>query len=470
MALWDAVTNLLALRPVLQERAIDSFVDHPGLTEQLMAVQGLTPRPWRAAGLKEALGVPSIHRAVTLISNTVGMLSLNAYRKGARLDDDDRPRIIVRPNPFTTPRDFFRDTAYNMATRGEAWWWVAARDADGAALSLLPVNPAEVSVTEDPLDLRYPIIEWRGRKMRNEDMVQITLMREAGSLRGYGPLQLCGAAVSVAVEAQEWAANFFAYGGYPNIWIKAAGDLSGGDDGMDPDGLSEAQRLKAQWMETAPNTPKVTDDGIESIEQFDPNPQGAQMLDAREYQNGDTARMFGIPGSLLDYSVSGSSLTYQNLEQEMTKFLRTCLIPNYLAPIEQAISDQLTRSTIAKFHVEEVNRADIKTRYEVYEIGTRSGVLPVELAQEMEGIVPGNLENAPTPLASPAAIPTSLPIEQRALGEVFSFQPKQPESTEVRCDGLRLLRGRYAKCNRKLAERGPFVGACPRCKRVYEAA
>lgn len=465
MGLIDAAKRFLTLEPMqptVQTRAIDSFTDHPGLTEQLLAVQGLNARPWRPASVRDALGVPSIHRAVTLISNTGGALTLEAFRRGAKLPDDERPRIIVRPNPFTTPRDFFRDTFYSMATRGESWWWVAARDADGVALSLIPVNPAEVTVREDPRDLRYPIVEWRGQRMRNGDMVQITLMREPGSLRGYGPLQMCGAAVSIAVEAQEWAANFYAAGGYPNIWIKAAGDLSGDeDDPDDEDGAtSEIRRLKAQWIETAPNTPKVTDEGIIDIKQFDPNPQGAQMLDARDHQNGDTARMFGIPGSLLDYKAPGSNLTYQNLEQEMTKFLRTCLIPNYLEPVEQAISDLLTRSTVARFHVDEVNRADVKTRYEVYEIGIRSGVLDPELAQQMEGIVPGDVETAPVPIAVPAAIPTSIPTRSRA-GEV-----RCTARTTKRRGGVTVL----ATCNRKLAEQGPFVGKCPRCKAVYQAA
>ena len=127
MGMLDAVKKFLTLEP-MQERSIDSFVDHPGLTEQLMAVQGLTPRPWRVAGLQEALGVPAIFRAASLIANTTGALSMEAFRKdGTKLDNNARPRVIVRPNPFTTPRDFYRDTAWAMATRGEAWWWVAKR-------------------------------------------------------------------------------------------------------------------------------------------------------------------------------------------------------------------------------------------------------------------------------------------------------------------------------------------------------
>jgi phage portal protein BeeE len=133
------------IRDFLGIRSID--FDLPPLEDQLAAIRSQSNfRPWRAASIREALGVPAIYRAVSLIANTTGALTLEAYRRGRRLDDGDRPRLIVRPDPFTTPRDFYRDTAWNMATRGEAWWWVAKRDFDDIPLSLINVPPSEVRV------------------------------------------------------------------------------------------------------------------------------------------------------------------------------------------------------------------------------------------------------------------------------------------------------------------------------------
>ena len=167
--------------------------------------------------------------------------------------------------------------------------------------------------------------------------------------------------------------------------------------------------------------------------------------------------MFGIPGSLLDHQTAGSSLTYQNLEGEFGKFIRACLWPNYLEAIEQAMSDLLTSSTVARFNIEGLLRADIKTRYEVYASGVTSGVITTEEAREMEGLSPGDVERAPVPFSAPAAVPASLPIQGRSL--------------EVRCDGKTLKRrmgvASLETCNRLLAESGTFVGTCPRCKKRY---
>src|SRR5689334_14201927 len=61
-------------------RTLDSFTTYPGWTEQMLAVQGLQDRPWRYPAVREALGVPAIFRAVSLIANTTGSLAMECFR------------------------------------------------------------------------------------------------------------------------------------------------------------------------------------------------------------------------------------------------------------------------------------------------------------------------------------------------------------------------------------------------------
>ena len=467
MSLWDTVTLAIATRPKLkhvadlpQSRSIDPFHDFPDLDTKLLAVQGLSPRPWRAAGLREALGVPSVLGAVTLISNTVGSLTMRALKNEVEVPPEDRPRVIVRPDPNKLAGQFYGDTAYNLATRGEFWWWVAKRDADGNAIALVNVPPEQISVSENAQNILKPKITWNGvgagRQvvMPNRDMIQGTYLRDGASLRGVGPLQLCGAAVSVAVESQEWAANFYADGGTTSApIIHSAVELT--DDPNDTE--TEAERFADAWSAKGNNRPRVVDPRIESIDFPQINMQGAQMLDARTHQNGDTARMFMIPGELLEYAISGSSLTYQNLGTIYEDFLRRCLRPNYLHKIEEAMSDLIPRAFAGRFDTDALTLADIKTRYEAYQIGITTGILTVKKAQSFEGITPGDTDNAPVPFSPPQAQVTILPTQARSEGP-------------VRCDGKRLLKGLIAPCNKLLAESGPFVGRCPRCAKEHVAA
>ncbi len=455
MGMIEALKQFLTLEP-LQVRTVDPYTAAPDLTTQIanLRVNQALARPWRLPSIDETLGVPAILRAVTLISNTVGSLSIQGFRDEMPMDES--PRIITRPDPFRTPQECYRDMAWAMATRGEAVLWIAARDSNETPLSLIVVPLAELTVEDNPRNRLFPIYEWGREKSTRYspanptgDFVHITFAKLTSlALRGVGPLQLCGAASSVSVEAQEWAANFFASGGYPSIELHSEVDLD----------EVEAANLKRQWIETPPNMPKVTNPEL-TTKEFGVNPQGAQMMESREYQNGDAARMFGIPGSLLDYSTPGSSLTYQNLEGEFGKFVRGCLAPNYLAPIEQALSDLLPRAVVARFYVDGLLRADIKTRYEVYASGITSGVLTVDEARTKEGMAPGNVELASVPPAMPAATPGRIPDTRSAM--------------EVRCDG-RMVKRRSGvpsveTCHRLLTRGEPFVGKCPRCGKVYEA-
>lgn len=393
------------------------------------------PRSWRRKTVTEALGVPSILSAVSLISATVGRLSLDAWQNGVQVIDRTRvPGLIVRPLPGATPRDFFLRTAFYQATRGEFWWFVAHRDGDGNADALFPIPPWEVTVTPNPDDRMRPTITWNGKVQRNEDMRHQIYMPDPADptgFRGVGPLQLAGAAVSVAVEADAWAGNFFS-GSMPSLVGTTDLDLDEIDLG----------KLDEQWREKDNNLPRWMGSGMK----LEPPPydaQKAQLTESRQFQVGEVARLFDMPGPLLEYQMSGQSLTYRNESDIWTDFQQRCLTPHYLEPIEQEISDLLVRSYTAKFNVWELTKADILTRYQVYESGvTKSGILSVEAAQRMEGLAPGDVNFAAVPPSPPSTI-TPIP---RVMGE----------SGPARC----------VKCSKHLADSAPpgWSTTCPRCK------
>ena len=454
MALWDRVAQFLSLAP-MRELTIDPFAPAPGLAAQVAAAQERQsqPRPWRRASVAEALGVPAYQRAVALIASTTGMLSMQGYQNGALMDDP--PRLIVRPDPNRTPYYFYSKTAADMAKHGEFVWWIATRDSLGFPAALVNVPLFELSVTENPGNRLYPLYQWGDKKSTRYSPAnpagsfvhEVYPLGDPLALRGAGPLQLTGAAVSVSVEAQEWAANFYSSGGQGGTVIRTAIEYT----------QDEADLLKARWANSPTNVPRVITPTIESVEYQDVNPQGAQMLDARENQNGEASRTFGIPGSLLEYVASGSSLTYQNRAELKGALIELCLMPLYLEPMEQAMSDLLPRSVVARFNVKGFLRADIKTRFDVHKIAIDSGIYPAEFAQREEGIIAGDVEYAPVPASPPSAVPDSVPW-------ALSRGP-----SEVRCTGSLTIRGQSQRCNRLLSTAGPFHGMCPKCKALHTA-
>lgn len=375
----------------LEARSLASDADVPGLTAQLLRAQGIDPsRPWLPTQPGEAMANPAIFRGISLLANVGGSLTLEGYRLGERMLD--APALVRRPDPFATPMEFVRDTIYSMAKWGEFLWWVGARDPDGLAISLRVTNPIEWAITWD--DRKWArLYRWRNQEIPARDVVHGTFLRDLGAARGMGPLQVCGAAIYVAQAADEWAARFFSSSGAPQMVLEHP-------DALDED---EAQTLKDSWMARTPGEPAVVSGGI-TAKPFGLNPEAAQLTQARDRSVGDAARMLGIPGDLLEYQAGGSSLTYRNLGAVGDHLVRFTLAPNYLEPIEQHLSDLLTRTTVARFNVEGLLRADIETRFRVYESGIRSSVLEVAEARQMEGLDPGSPELAPVP-------PNPAPVE-----------------------------------------------------------
>ena len=150
-------------------------------------------------------------------------------------------------------------------------------------------------VEPNPDNRLEPEVTWLSKRMDNDDLRHITYLPDHSGLRGEGPLQMCGAAVSVSVEASQWAANFFV-GSIPSI-------IGSTDFDIGPD---EAAVLDEQWNEKPGNLPRWLGNGIK-VEDFQVDATKAQMVETRRFNDGQAAVMFGIPGSLLEYSMPGSA-------------------------------------------------------------------------------------------------------------------------------------------------------------------
>jgi HK97 family phage portal protein len=416
--------------------------DFPSWEEQMHAIWNRgRSATWRTASVDDALSVPAIFSAVTLIAGTMGTLTMDAYRNERKVPSADRPRLLVRPDPFSKPYTFWFLSAFYKATRGERWWWVAKRDVDGSPLSLFPVPPWEIKVEANDRNRLRPTIKWADRVIPNEDMISDFWFPDHSGLRGVGPLQKAGAAVSVAVEAEAWAANFFA-GSIPSIVGTTDQDMTD----------AELEQMDRQWNEKPPNTPRWLTNGL-SLSDSPFDPEKAQLTETREFNVGDVARMFSMPGTLIEHQMAGSSLTYRNDEGIWTDFQRRCLGPIFAEPVEQDLSDLLARSWTAQFNFDRMLRADVKTRYETYKAGIEGGFLTPEEARQKEGLEPGSSEYSPVPFSPPQAVPDLLPPNRELV-------PRSQQPQSVRCPKGHLLA--------ELAS-APYRFTCFRCKSVVAA-
>lgn len=382
MRLPKAVREFTSLLQMQERTILDPSSYYPDIDTQLYARQqaqsGLVP----STTIREALGIPAIWRAVSLLATVAASLNLKEY---LNQNEIDAAPVVRRPCREWTPGAFTRDSVFYMASRGEAIWLVTERDFTGKASSILPIAPETVKADWN----QRRLFNWRTANdetpIPDQDVVHIPFMRDPSTGRGMGPMQMCGVALNVAREADVWASRFYV-GSVPSLFL----------DSESPISEEESTRVKEQWLKDPPNVPKV---GYG----FDPKSIGfdaeqAQMLQARMHNRGEAAVMFGIPGKMLEYAESGSSLTYTNVGGLATELVRLTLAPGYLEQIEQAFSDLRPVGHEVRYDVAGFERADVKTRYDIHKTAIETGVYDAEYAARQEGIEGGSPEVVPAPL------------------------------------------------------------------------
>ena len=370
----------------LEQRShpLDPDIHWPDIDTQLYQRQQALSCTLSTASVKEALGFPAIFRAVSLLSTVAASLQLKEYRNEVEIP---AAPVVRRPQRRWTPGAFTRDSVFYMGSRGEAIWLVKERDVAGFASDLVPVPPETLQSEWDGLEHNWYRIGSDGKRTDyvRENVIHIPFMRDPATGRGVGPLQLCGVAANVAVEADRWASRYF-LGSIPSIYLESKVPLAGEDPA----------EIKSRWLTDPPNVPKVGY-GIQP-HVLNVNPETAQLTQSRMYSRGEAALMFGIPGRMLEYSESGTSITYASVGDLATELVRLTLGPAYLEQIEQAFSDLRPRGTEVRFDVEGFERADVKTRYEIHSQAIATGIYDAEYAASKEGVSGTFPEVRPAPL------------------------------------------------------------------------
>jgi len=302
----------------------------------------------RRLGRSDYLAIPAINRARSLIVSLVAELEPVAWRGG--LPMVDQPRIVTRPAPGSTRDAFLGSIAGELFERSNAFLWLpeTGRNAEGFPDVAVVIPFDEVAVSWDPQRLfrRY---RWRERELiPGRTIVHVELPgRRPGELLVPSKLDANADALDRIIAAELFAGDYFDSGGVPSVTLKYAGTLSD----------AEADKAKARWIENHRiRSPGVLPQGWD-LHETGGDPETSQLLETRRAGVLEAARIFGIvPAELLLVELSGSSLTYQNIAGMLDTFMRVTGQPEYLSPIEAALSDLLPATQTVRFDLGELFR------------------------------------------------------------------------------------------------------------------
>src|SRR5690606_31207683 len=129
------------------------------------------------------------------------------------------------------------------------------------------------------------------------------------------------------------------------------------------------------------------DSGAEFQSLTMPNDE-AQLLETRTFQLGEIGRIFGVPPFLMSNTEKSTSWGTA-LEQQAQAFVQFDLHPQWLAPTEQRITQELLPAgRDAKFKVEGLLRGDSSARAEFYRTMRELGVMNADEIRELEDLAP----------------------------------------------------------------------------------
>lgn len=361
------------IEPILAENDTTPPVEASGITPGTPAYEWLTGGGLgidRALSERQAMSVSAVYACVSLIGGAVASLPLHIYRRTV----DGRERLT-------------NDIWWALNEQMSAMWPAAVGWEFGLQSLLLHgdlfmridrasrISPNIVGFTPyHPLSVDVRKIDGRLWYLLNDDGViqvcdQDDMIHVPGpgfdGKRGLSQIRFAlRQPANVAIDAGRQAANVLSSGMRPDLALIPPENTK-----LDAEQIKAA---RAQWVdrysgEGKGSAPVVLSGGTK-IERISLDAEDAQLLETRNFQVEDIARIFGVPpfmvGRMEKTTSWGSGVEAMGIG--FTKYT----LQRHLVKIEQEINRKCFKTVrhFCEFDTKGLERGDIKTRNESYRI------------------------------------------------------------------------------------------------------
>ena len=292
-------------------------------TEEIEIFTGV-PLGSHALGLRRALTVPAVQRAITLIAGSIAAFDILVEHRTASGWEADEKHPVAElladgPNDWQSTSELVRDiiaTALTNDRGGLAWVNRVGDD----IVEVVRYEPGHYTVDYSTDGRAEPEFRINNLQVDPADIIH---------LRGpfsRCPLTLAAEAIGVAKAMETHAGNLFRRGARPGGIIKT--DKSVGDDGVKK--MLAGWRASQEGPENAGRTAVLWDGA--TWEQMTMKSVDAQFLELRKEQVIEIARAFDTPPAFL-FELGRS--TWGNFEQQTKTFLSGLEI--WMQPLEAAM-------------------------------------------------------------------------------------------------------------------------------------
>lgn len=312
--------------------------------------------------------------AQRLIADQFAACTLHGYRArpdGTRERLADQPKLLTSPSPHRSLVAWKFELITSLLMHGNAYGLITSTDAAGWPQSIEWLSPQECAVDESKR--QRPYYFFRGKEINPASVVHIPWFVRPGKWAGLSPLECFQVAFEAGDYAQGTSRDWFRNGAVPSGHLR-----------------NTAKTLKADEATTAKSRFKASIAGRDvfvtgndwEYASIGVTADQAHFIDQLRLTATQIASIYGIPPEMVG-GETGSSLTYATVEQNLLNFATLTLRP-WFERVEEHLSRLLPNRQYAKFNIDGVVRADIKTRMESHEIGLRTGVETLAEARALE--------------------------------------------------------------------------------------
>lgn len=317
----------------------------------------------------DPMRVGAAFRCVQIISASVAGCPIKTYNRKSH-EPVEIPALTLE-RAGTSPFERMETAVAHQALWGNAYLR-KIRTRDGRLIDLVPIHPSRVEVkVEDGNAVGLPWVK-RFRidggkvSLTEYDVMHVPNM----SLDGVQGLSVIGnmrRTFGLLTAAEQHAMRMYEDG------LLTAGYLSTDKQ------LTEEQAtiVKARWRARTAGLDNAYDvsvlDNGAKFEQLSMKPVDAQFLESRQFQTTEIARIFGVPGWIINDQEKSTSWG-TGMEQQFISFVVITLKP-YMHRFEQRITREVLdpKTEKAEFKLEGLLRGDSKSRAAFYNAGITGG-------------------------------------------------------------------------------------------------
>ncbi|WP_010586406.1 phage portal protein [Schlesneria paludicola] len=354
-----------------------SFARGMGYTESIMAarVPGVPNTQSRVAVNEQtALRYAAVYACIRCISETKGSLPMEVIetsKSGKETVTKLHPvaqLLQYEPYEDMTPMVWSETRQADVLTGGNGYCEIVF-DNDGMPIGLIPRHWSLVTPRRDANGrLVYDVRQSAGSSsIRTLDRSQMLHVPGFGNgILGWSPIRLLAESIGIGLAQDKFAAAYFGNSAKPSLVLQSPGALSDEVFG----------RLKAEidTQYSGDNAHKaMLLEGVEAKPLLIPANE-AQLLESREFQEEVICRIFRLPPHMIGLL---RRATFSNIEAQDLSYEKHTMRP-WLIRDEQEMNRKLfLRKERGRFHirhnVDDLLRADIKTRYDAYKTAILGG-------------------------------------------------------------------------------------------------